>query len=247
MGMPASLLLRGGSLDDADAVVAAAYDVLRDVDATFSTYREDSEISRLRAGRLAVQDASPQVHDVLDLCERARAATDGWFDIHLPGGLDPSGLVKGWALERALEVLSALRDVDICLNVGGDVAVRVGQEGPPFVAGIEDPHDRTRVVATVPLTAGGLATSGTAARGLHILDPRTGRPVAELASLSVTGPSLMWADVYATAAFARGRAGLRWLRTVPAYEALVVHLDGSVETTPSWPGSVGGPTAEAGR
>jgi thiamine biosynthesis lipoprotein len=235
MGMPASLLLRGGSLDDVEAVVAAAYDVLRDVDATFSTYREDSEISRLRAGRLALADTSPEVREVLILCEQAREATDGWFDADLPGGLDPSGLVKGWAIERALAVLAALRDVDICLNVGGDVAVRVGDATEPFVAGIEDPRDRTRLIATVPLAGGGLATSGTSARGLHIIDPHTGAPVAEVAGVSVIGPSLMWADVYATAAFARGRDATRWLAGLPSYEGMLVHLDGSAERTAGWP------------
>jgi thiamine biosynthesis lipoprotein len=233
MGMPASLLMRG-EIDGVDDVVAAAYDVLRDVDATFSTYREDSEISRLRTDRLSVEDASPQVREVLARCEQARQATDGWFDVDLPGGLDPSGLVKGWAIERALEVLCELRHVDICLNVGGDVAVRVADRTAPFVVGIEDPRDRSRLVATVPLTAGGLATSGTSARGLHIVDPHTRAPVAQIASVSVIGPSLMWADVYATAAFARGREAATWLAGLPSYEGFVVHLDGRIEPTPGW-------------
>jgi thiamine biosynthesis lipoprotein len=235
MGMPASILLRAAALDAVDEVVAAAYAELRRVDALFSTYRDDSEISRLRSGALAAEDVSADVREVLQLCEQARLATDGWFDSRLPGGLDPSGLVKGWAIERALGILAAGPHVDICLNVGGDVAVRVLPGAPPFVAGIEDPHDRSKIVATVPLTKGGLATSGVAARGLHIIDPHTGRPVADVAGVSVVGPSLLWADVYATAAFARGRDGLSWLSRIPSYDALVVHLDGSIETTPSWP------------
>jgi thiamine biosynthesis lipoprotein len=210
MGMPASVLLRGDDLDGVDAVVAEVYELLREVDAVFSTYREDSAVSRLRAGELAVAEAPPAVQEVLALCERAREETQGWFDVRLPGGLDPSGLVKGWAIEKAHETLCRLDEVDTCLNVGGDVAVRVGAGRPPFVVGIEDPHDRTRIIATAPLLAGGLATSGTAARGTHIVDPHTGRPVADVASLSVRGPSPMWADVYATAAFARGRDGLGW-------------------------------------
>ena len=238
MGMPASLLLRADSLAGVEDVVAAAYRVFREADATFSTYRDDSEISRLRRGELARRDVSADVTEVLALCEQARQATDGWFDIELPGGLDPSGLVKGWAIERALAVLSRLPDIDICLNVGGDVAVRVHDPAQPFVAGIQDPHDGSRLAATVPLSAGGLATSGTYARGLHIVDPHTGAPAAELASVSVVGPSLMWADVYATAAFARGRGGLGWLAGLPSYDALVVHVDGTVETTADWPAGV---------
>jgi thiamine biosynthesis lipoprotein len=237
MGMPASVLLRGESLDGAEDVVASASAELHRIDATFSTYRDDSEISRLRAGAMRRADVSSDVAEVLDLCERARQDTGGWFDIDLPGGLDPSGLVTGWAIERALAVLRTLPDVDVCLNVGGDVAVHVAAGRPAFVAGIEDPHDRSRLAATVPLTDGGLATSGTAARGLHIVDPHTGRPVSDVASVSVLGPSPMWADVYATAAFARAdRVG--WLAGLPSYEGLVVRCDGAVETTAGWPARV---------
>jgi thiamine biosynthesis lipoprotein len=237
MGMPASLLLRGAAVGEVDDVVEEAYAELHRADALFSTYRADSEISRVRAGDLPLAEASQVVRDVLARCEQARIATQGFFDIALPGGLDPSGLVKGWAIEHALAVLSRLPDVDICLNVGGDVAVRVLPGRPPFVAGIEDPHARGRIIATVPLSAGGLATSGVSARGLHIVDPHSGRAVADIASVSVVGPSLMWADVYATAAFARGRAGLDWLRGLSAYEAFVVQLDGTTASTPGWPGS----------
>jgi thiamine biosynthesis lipoprotein len=80
-----------------------------------------------------------------------------------------------------------------------------------------------------------LATSGTSARGLHIIDPHAGVPAAGIASVSVVGPAPMWADVYATAAFARGRDGLGWLAGLPSYEGLVVHLDGRIETTVGWP------------
>lgn len=232
--MPASVLLRGEDLTGTEEVITAAYDELRCVDRLFSTYRDDSQVMRLRRGELAAADADPRVQQVLALCEEARERTDGWFDVDLPGGLDPSGLVKGWAVERALAVLGRLPRVDVCLNVGGDVAVRTS--GEPFGVGIEDPHDRTRVVAAVPLAAGGLATSGTSARGAHILDPRSGRPVVSVASVSVTGPSLMWADVWATAAFARG-GGLEWVAGLPAYEAMVVGLDGSISTTDGWPGT----------
>ena len=236
MGMPASLLLRGPGLDDGvEPAVTAAYDELRLADTLFSTYQDGSEVSRLRRGELAPADADPLVREVLDLCAEAKARTDGWFDVDLPGGLDPSGLVKGWAIDRAAAVLAdRLPELDVCLNVGGDVAVR-SVSGEPFTVGIEDPHERTRLLTGVPVVAGGLATSGTAARGLHIVDPHTGLPVEALASLSVVGPSLMWADVYATAGFARGLAGPAWIGGLPSYECLAVHPDGRVIRTAGWP------------
>lgn len=236
MGMPASLLMRGAELTGVDDAVTAAYDELRRADELFSTYSESSEVSRLRRGELTAEDADPLVREVLDLCAEAKDRTDGWFDIDLPGGLDPSGLVKGWAVERAAAVLAErLPALDVCLNVGGDVTV-LSVSGDPFTVGIEDPHDRSRLLTGVPIAAGGLATSGTAARGPHILDPRTGLPVEVLASLSVVGPSLMWADVYATAGFARGVAGPAWIGGLPAYECLAVHPDGRIVRTAGWPG-----------
>lgn len=236
MGMPASVLLRGDDLDAAEALVAEAFLELHRIDAVFSTYRDDSDISRIRRGELAADDADPMVAEVLLLCQQARTATDGWFDVDLPGGLDPSGLVKGWAIERVLDRLSELPTVDVCVNVAGDVAVRTS--GIPFVAGIEDPRDRSALVATVSLVTGGLATSGTAARGAHIVDPRTGQPATGPASISVLGPSLMWADVYATAAFAQG-GRLDEVPWLSPYDALVVHSDGMIQTTAGWPLSIG--------
>ncbi|GAC1608194.1 MAG: FAD:protein FMN transferase [Mycobacteriales bacterium] len=239
MGMPASILLRGDDVDRAAETVASAFADLHRIDAVFSTYRDDSDICRIRRRELVVADADPMVLEVIALCERARVLTEGWFDVDLPGGLDPSGLVKGWAIERVLERLSHLPGLDVCVNVAGDVAVRT--RGVPFVAGVEDPRDRTALVAAVRLVSGGLATSGTAARGEHILDPRTGRPAPGPASVSVLGPSLMWADVYATATFARG-GGLGWLARQSSYAGLVVHHDGRLQTTPGWPGPVRGGT-----
>lgn len=232
MGMPASVLLRGDDLDGAETVVAAAYAELHRIDAVFSTYRADSDICRIRRGELCVPAADPMVREVFSLCEQALIATDGWFDIKLPGGPDPSGLVKGWAIERVLDRLSQLPDVDVCVNIAGDVAVRTS--GLPFVAGIENPRDRSVLITAVSLRSGGLATSGTAARGAHIVNPRTGRAAIGPTSISVMGPSLLWADVHATAAFAQGGRldALSWLSP---YEALVVHHDGAVETTPGWP------------
>jgi thiamine biosynthesis lipoprotein len=235
MGMPCSLLLRGAQIGDVEPAVTAAYDELRRADALFSTYDEASEVSRLRRGELTVAEADPLVREVLELCAEATVRTEGWFTVDLPGGLDPSGLVKGWGVERAVGVLAErLPEHDACLNVGGDVAVR-SPSGEAFTVGIEDPHDRARLLTGVPLAAGGLATSGTAARGLHIVDPHTGEPAQALASLSVVGPSLLWADVYATAAFARGLAGPAWIGGLPAYECLAVYPDGRTVRTAGWP------------
>lgn len=237
MGMPVSIHLRGPGArgPDADGRVQAAYDGLRAVDLLFSPYRPDSEVSRLDRGELRLVDAHPLVREVAELCETARRVTDGAFDAWRPydGRLrfDPTGLVKGWAVQRAAEQVAAGLGCDVTVNAGGDIALRPGSAGQPWRVGIEDPRDPARVLAVLPVAAGGVATSGTARRGPHLVDPRTGRPADELLSVTVVGPSLLWADVLATAVFVRGRAGISLVARLAGYEALAVDHDGMRTTS----------------
>ena len=237
MGMPVSVLARGAdarSLQAAD-LVDGVFAELHQVDRTFSLYRTDSEVSRINHGDLAASDAGPEVHEVADRCVAARTRTGGLFDSRRPDGTwDPSGLVKGWATERAAHRLSGV-EVDWCLNVGGDVALRC-PSGQGFGIGIEDPRDPSQVAAVIRLSAGGVATSGVAARGAHIYDPRTGVAVrGDLASVTVVGPSLEIADILATAAFVAGDGWAHLLAAEPGYAGLAVLTDGQLVATPEWP------------
>ncbi|MHB1064752.1 MAG: FAD:protein FMN transferase [Georgenia sp.] len=234
MGMPVSIHLRAPRLGPAaEAAARAVFAELRRLDALFSTYRPDSEISRLADGDLPLEECAPEVAEVLDLCTLAHARTAGAFDPMrpLPGGghrLDPTGLVKGWAVERAGAPLREL-DADWYVNAGGDIAAHVAADRPAWRVGIEDPHDRGRVLALIALRDGGVATSGTAARGAHLWDPVTGAPAdSGLAAVTVAGPMLLWADVLATAVFVAGPEGARWAADA-GYEAVVVHDDGRAE------------------
>ncbi len=266
MGMPVSLHLRGPRAAGDSAVeqlVTALFAHLRAVDALFSTYRADSEIMRLNRGELRLDACDPLVQEVADLCAEATRRTDGYFSAELPAPghptgtgttagtgtaagasagrrwFDPSGLVKGWAVERAAARLTAIDGHDYYLSAGGDIAAYVADPvSPAWNVGICDPFDSTRVLATVPVRSGGVATSGSAARGAHIMNPRTGRPASsDLLAVTVTGPSLMWADVYATAAFARGSDALAWLAGLDRTAALVVTADGARHATPGFGGA----------
>jgi len=246
MGMPISVHLRGPGVGGAaaSAAVAAVFAELRAVDAVFSTYRADSDVMRLNRGEVDLAGCHADVGAVVELCDLARLRTGGLFDPELPapdGGtwFDPSGLVKGWAVERAAAHLAGLGGaggLDFCLNAGGDVIVGTADDGSPaWRVGIEDPTDLSRIVCVVPLRAGGVATSGRAHRGGHIVDPRTGAPASAVLAATVTGPSLMWADVYATAAVVRGADALEWLDSLAGYEGLVVEPDGRAFATPGFP------------
>jgi thiamine biosynthesis lipoprotein len=235
MGMPISVSVRSAAGIDRDpgipAAVAAVFDQLREIDRLFSTYRPDSQVSQLNRFAIAENDCHPLVREVIDLCHEARERTDGYFDAWLPGpaghpAFDPSGLVKGWAVERAAKQLAGLANQDYYVNAGGDIALAVCPRSPSWRIGIEDPFDRSQILAVREVRSGGVATSGTAARGAHIVDPSSGRAADTFASVTLIGPSLRWADVYATAAFARGAGAVEWLaKSAPSYEVIAVEAD----------------------
>jgi thiamine biosynthesis lipoprotein len=238
MGMPISLAVRGRHADDdrADAAWREVLAILHDVDRVFSTYRDDSAVSRLARGELALAKCPPDVVEVLRLGELARQQSGGAFDVRRPGPdgepslLDPSGVVKGWAVERAARALAVLPATDFCLSAGGDMVCRTKQtSAPAWRIGIEDPHDARRVLAVAPIRNGAVATSGLAPRGAHIVDARSGQTPTELASVTVMGPDLAWADMDATAAFALGAQSLLWLRSRPGRRGIVVWSDGSTD------------------
>lgn len=219
-------------------VADAAYAWLHEVDRRFSPFRPDSEVARLIRGELARSDVSEDLVDVLDLAEAVRVLSDGAFDIrgHRPdGGPDPTGLVKGWAIERAVAILVAGGVRRLALNAGGDVLVRGGRAaGLPWRIGVAHPDGRS---AALVLEADDLAvaTSGRLERGEHIRDARTGDVApADLLSITVAGPSLARADGYATGAFAMGEAGVRWTLGLPGYGAAGLTVDGRVVTTPTF-------------
>ena len=206
---------------------------LRHVDRWYSPFRADSYVARLDAGTVRPADCPEEVRDVMRLAREAEVRTDGYFTVRRPDGwggrarLDPSGLVKGWAVERAAAVLERLEGTDYCLGAGGDLVCRTREpSGPHWRVGVEDPLDPARVLAVVPVRNGAVATSGSAHRGAHVVDPHTGRPPQGVASVTVVGPSLTWADVDATAAYARGRSAAGWLRARGDATGLVVWSDG---------------------
>jgi thiamine biosynthesis lipoprotein len=195
---------------DLAVALARAGALLRRLDAVFSLWRPESPASRLRRGELRLEDAPAEVAAVAAACERARLATAGWFDAELPGGFDPTGLVKGWAAARALEVLCRAGFGDCLVNAGGDIAA----------------------VAEV---RGAIATSGTYERGAHLVNPRTGRHEARFASATVTGPDLGLADAAATALAVAGREGFAFVAALDGYEALAIGYDGTVLASPAFP------------
>ena len=236
MGTVVSLDVRGAAAPAAQAAFEQLMAWLHDVDRRFSTYRDDSEISRLDRGELLVTDASSEVRWVLQRCAALRSETGGAFDERANGRLDPSALVKGWAVEHGAELLSAAGLTDFCLNAGGDVVVRGGAlPDDVWRVGIQHPLDRGAIAATVAVTDMAVATSGAYERGAHMIDPRTGAAATDVLSVTVVGPDLSLADAYSTAAFALGADGPKWTLGLDGYEAMTILGGGRVLCTPGFP------------
>jgi thiamine biosynthesis lipoprotein len=240
MGMPISLALRGrhASSDAAEQAWDAVIKQLREVDVIFSTYRDDSIINRLDRGELLIDECPPVVAEVLNLGRQAERQTDGAFSINLPTvdgrrRHDPSGVVKGWAVQRAAGFLDALDETDYCLSAGGDLVCHTADRvRPAWRIGIENPYATMSLIAVVPIRSGAVATSGTAHRGRHLIDPRTGQHPIGVASATVIADSLTWADIDATAAYVQGRHAVRWLGTRQIRGALIVWADGTTTRLP---------------
>jgi thiamine biosynthesis lipoprotein len=215
MGMPVSIHLRGGDVDGraAEDAVETAFATMREMDRIFSTWRDDSDIMRLRREEIALRQCDPLVAESIALGGLAERLTRGAFTTLLPAGegdlaFDPTGLVKGWAVDRAAAALKGLPGTSFYINAGGDLLIGAhgavpdsGAEAIGWRVGIEDPRHRTSLASSVVVTRGAVATSGTAARGAHLWAPATQRHVGRLGSVTVTGPTLLWADIWATALF----------------------------------------------
>ena len=239
MGTVVSFSLREAeSATEAEAALERAKARLRRVDDVFSTWKAQSPMSRLRRGEIELDTAPPEVAEVLELCRTARDASDGWFDPwSLPGGVDPTGLVKGWAAERALDEFKHAGVPAALINAGGDITA-FGRPAPgqPWRIGIRDPLAADRLLLMVELDGpGAVATSGTYERGEHLIDPHTGEPARGLLSATVVGLDLAFADALATALFVSGGKLLERISRLAGYHGFTVSGDGVVRASRGLP------------
>jgi FAD:protein FMN transferase len=240
MGTVATIELADADGTDAARLADDVFGWLHEVDRRFSPYRRDSEINRLDRGELRLDECHDDVREVIAACADLWQDTDGYFDVYATGRLDPCGFVKGWSVQVASERLTAAGATNHLVDAGGDVQARGYPEpGQLWRVGIRHPWDPTATCAVV--TGGDLAvaTSGTYERGRHVVDPRSGRLVGDLRSVTVVGRDLGVADAYATAAMAMRDGALSWLATLPGHESLVVDEAGRCFRSDGFPGPAG--------
>ena len=218
-----------------DGSLEAAIRWLHWVDRVFSPYRPDSDVSLLADAEVTIEACAPEMAEVIEACAFVRELSGGYFTAAPAGRFDPSGYVKGWAVERAATILSQAGSANHLVNGGGDVQCVGGRPGPvpgPWRVGVADPFRPGNLALVVQGMDCGVATSGTAERGAHIENPKAGRPAAGLASLTVVGPSLALADACATAGFAMGPDLAReWTASLDGYEAYAIPESGMIWQT----------------
>jgi len=200
-----------------EVAVSAAVDEVEEfffqVDRDFSTYKEDSQVSRIRRGELKIKDASEYVQQVWALCEFSRELTLGAFDPwKAEGGFDPSGLVKGWAAEVGAQMLAEAGIENVFINASGDIVLRGGKpEGGAWNIGIASPDDVEKYVKFFDVTDGCVATSGDYEKGAHIVNPHTGLIAIGARSATVIGPDGAICDALATALMVDGVDAQKWI------------------------------------
>ena len=198
-----------GAFSDACENATSFY---KEIDQTFSPFKTESEVSRLRSGQLAIADASPEVKLVWNKCLELRYLTQRAFDPWaVPGGFDPSGFVKGWAAQESLRFFDEKDIKHIQINAGGDVVVRGGiDENTPWNIGVRHPDFADSIAKTFEIFDGAIASSGTYERGAHIIDPYSGLIAIGARSATVLGPDGGLADAMATALMVTGDDGAKF-------------------------------------
>ena len=233
MGTVVSFDVPAWTAADATGPLGQAVRWLHWVDVTFSPYLADSDVSRFGGGSLALADCAPELAEVLAACAEVGTLSGGYFTTTPGGRFDPSGYVKGWAIERAAALLTDAGSPRHTVNGGGDIQC-VGDRGPgqPWRVGIAHPLRPGSLAIVVSGQDFAVATSGIAERGPHIINPHIGQPAVGLASITVVGATLAAVDAYATAAFAMGPAARDWVESLNGYEAFAITAAGA-----TWPTS----------
>lgn len=231
MGMPITVEILDAPSATLGEDVFAWFD---QVDQRFSPYIETSEVCHLSEGKVLLSDISQEMQEVFDLAEATRVESGGAFNIRRPSGfIDPSGIVKGWAISKAAEIITCAGAKNFFIEAGGDIQTRGSQEnGEAWTVGIRSPFDGQDIIKILALSGQGMATSGSYARGDHIYDPRDfNNKLKEIVSVSVIADDVINADRFATAAFAMGRQGIYFLETLPGVEGYAVDAQGIATQT----------------
>ena len=214
-----------------EAIFENVFERLADIDGRFSTYKPNSEVSRFIGGEIVEKNLSQELKKIIKACKNAEQQTGGLFSAWAGREFDPSGYVKGWAINEGAKIIKKAEHKTFCIGIGGDI-LAASNSDKIWNIGIQDPRNKTKILNKLSIKNGAIATSGTSARGMHIINPKTVQPADSILSITVIGPNIIDADVLATAAFVQGEFGLNFIGgQVKGYEGLMVDKRGQVSMT----------------
>jgi thiamine biosynthesis lipoprotein len=225
MGMPITILAEGDEIKEA---IEKVFDFFKQIDKRFSTYKKNSEVCKFNRGEIEKKDLSQDLKKIIKLCDETKKETDGFFNpVNQEKQFDPSGVVKGWAINEAGEILRDKNIEQFYIEAGGDVQVH----GKKWTVGIRNPFKNNEIVKVVEVTSEGVATSGSYERGKHIYNPKTGQAVEDIVSLTIIGPNIYEADRFATSAFAMGKQGIYFVEQIKDLEGYMIDNKGIATMT----------------
>jgi thiamine biosynthesis lipoprotein len=219
MGMPITLDI---PYCEDTSVFQGAIARFREIDQRFSAYKVDSELSKYRRGDLSATELSAEFKKIMSLCKYAENETNGYFSAYFSGKYDPTGYVKGWAIAEAGKIIEKAGYKTYCIGAGGDILARSNSD-KVWNIGIQDPKDKQKIVNKLSIKNGAIATSGNYERGMHIINPKTGKAAGKYLSVSIYGPDIIMADILATSVFAADNSML--LKKYPDYQSFIVKID----------------------
>lgn len=225
MGMTIAIQVLDENTEKKD--LEEVFDFFVTVDNKFSTYKKDSEINKIQRGEIKKENYSREVKEIFLLAEKTKKETNGYFDILTNEKLDPSGIVKGWAIQKASRILAKKGFKNFYVNAGGDVQTSGSNNGTLWKVGIRSPFNPEEVVKIINLSGAAIATSGSYIRGQHIYNPHNlKKKITDIVSISVVGKNIFDADRFATAAFAMGKKGINFIEGLPGFEGYMIDKRG---------------------
>jgi thiamine biosynthesis lipoprotein len=218
-------LASGDVSESTNRDIERIFDYFRYVDEKYSPFKETSEVAKLNRG----EKVSNEMSEILKLAQDLKKQTNGYFDIKKPNGkIDPSGIVKGWAIKQAADILRKEGYKKFFVDAGGDAEI----VGGPWKWGIRNPFNVKEIVKVLRLSNCGIATSGTYERGQHIYDPvGKNTEITDIVSMTVIGPDVYEADKYSTPAFAMGKAGINFIEKLQGFEGYIIDKNGVATMT----------------
>lgn len=234
MGMPVTIMCSDDELDS--RAFDEVFNFFEKIDASYSPYSDSSDVSMVNSGQLREESYSRELRDILKLAEETKQQTDGFFNVWHKDNFDPSGIVKGWAIQQAAVILAKYTN-NFYIEAGGDIqTMGKSSSDTPWRVGIRNPFERTQNIAIVQLDNMAVATSGIAIRGQHIYNPHADQSIEGIVSLSVIGDHIVDADRFATAAFAMGTQGINFIESLVGFEGYMVDSNKIATMTSGWEG-----------